>query len=41
MGSKCNQSILEKYFIRLFQKKYWSHTIVKSESMAIQLDLFF
>lgn len=39
MGSDAQSKGWKKYLIRLFQKKYWSHTIVKSESMALQLDL--
>ena len=39
MGSDAQSKGWKKYLIRLFQKKYWSHTIVKSESMARQLDL--
>ena len=39
MGSDAQSKGWKKYLIRLFHKKYWSYTIVKSESMAIQLNL--
>ena len=39
MGSDAQSKGWKKYLIRLFQKKNWSYTIVKSESMAIQLNL--
>ena len=39
LGSDAQSKGWKKYLIRLFQKKYWSYTIVKSESMAIQLNL--
>ena len=39
MGSDAQSRGWKKYFIKRFQKKHWSHTIVKSKSMALELKL--